>query len=88
MQILGQQNQVPSNVTLVKMFMLVALCDIDLTTKNGLELVILFFATIYLEAIVMQFLDAKHVAMIGQCHAPHTIGYGFINHPFDRGLSV
>jgi hypothetical protein len=36
----------------------------------------------------MEFLDAEHVAMIGNGHASHTIAYGFVNQPLDAGLTV
>ena len=63
---------------------------IHLASEYGLEgffALVLQFA-VYLVAVVIQFLHAEHVAVVGYGHAAHAVGYRFI-HKFLHGrLSV
>ena len=64
--------------------------DIHLTAKDRFErFQPLLFATLVDAAhIVMEFLDAEHVSMVGNGHASHTIADGFVHQSFDTGLSI
>ena len=59
--------------------------DINLTAKDGSELYlsILLEVLVNLGHIVMELLNAVHVAMIGYRHATHTVGYRFVDQVLD-----
>ena len=63
---------------------------IHLATEDGLERFqsFLFATFVHTVHIVMELLDAKHVAVIGNGHTLHAVGYSFVYQPFDARLSV
>ena len=48
----------------------------------------IFDLAVLLVDVVIKFLHAEHVAVVGQGHAPHAVGYGFVDEALDAGLSV
>ena len=88
LQILGQQDQVATDIALVDVLMAVLVGDIDLTAEDGLELLIIAPFLVQLGHIVVKFLDAEHVAVVGNGHAAHAVGYSFVDQRLDRSLSV
>ena len=88
LQILGQQNQVATDIALVDVLMAVLVGDIDLTAEDGLELLIIAAFLVQLGHIVVKFLDAEHVAVVSNGHAAHAVGYSLIDQCLDRSLSV
>ena len=83
LQVLGQQNQVISDVALVKVLVTVLLGDIYLTAEDGLEFLVITTFLVQLGDIIVKFLDAIHVAVIGYCHATHPVTYCFVNKRLD-----
>ena len=82
---------VTTQVTLVLILvLLLAVGHIHLTTEDRLEgLQSLFLpASVHLITVIEEFLDAKHVAMIGDSHAFHIVGNGFVYEFRDARLSV
>ena len=90
LQVFGQQNQVPALVILVELVEAGVVGDIDLAAEDGLEQLLAFFAAfgVNLCYIVVKFLDAEHVAMVGNGHAAHPVGDGFVDECLDRSLAV
>ena len=88
LQILGQQDQVATDIALVDVLMAVLVGDIDLTAEDGLELLIIAAFLVQLGHIVVKFLDAEHVAVVGNGHAAHAVGYSLVDQRLDRSLSV
>ena len=62
----------------------------------GLGLVGLLFKVLYgtaglavfLADVVEEFLDAEHVAVVGEGNAGHAVGHGFVDQGVDRCLAV
>ena len=89
MQVLGQQDQVVTVVALVAAVVAGFIGDIDLTAQDGLELgLALAPLLVELGYIVVQLLDAEHVAVVGQRHAAHAVGNGLVNERLDGCLPV
>ena len=63
---------------------------IHLATKDGLKRFQAIFFAILIDAnaIVMKFLDAKHIAMIRDGHALHAVGNSLVHQVLDLRLSV
>jgi len=53
---------------------------IEFTTQHRLDT--------YLFGCFVKLEGTEHVAVIGQCHGFHAIGFGFLYHVVDRGLTV
>jgi hypothetical protein len=64
--------------------------NIHLTTKDGFEWFqsFLFPAIVDSFAIIKEFLDAKHIAVVGNGHTFHAISDSFIYEFFDTRLPV
>ena len=90
--VLGQNDEVPSTLVMVLLATvgLRAAGHIHLATENRLEFRLAFGLPLLVDlvAIVKQFLDTHHVAMIGDGHAAHAVGQGFIDKFVDARLSV
>ena len=74
--------QIGDNVGTGRRFVLLFV-NLFLYLLNGTNHISILF--IY---IVVQLLDAKHVAVVGECHATHAIGDGLINNALDRSLTI
>ena len=63
---------------------------VHLTTKDGLEGLLSVGLQLLVNrvGIVEKFLDAKHVAMVGDGQAAHPVGNSFINEPLHGRLTV
>ena len=75
-------------ITLVETVMAGLVSHIDLATEDGNELLTFGAFTVQFVHVVMKLLDAEHVAMVSNCHATHSIGYGFINQRLDGCLAI
>ena len=55
-------------------------CHIHLATKDGLERLQSVFFPLFVHSVadVVKFLNAKHVAVVGDGHALHTVADGFV----------
>ena len=64
--------------------------DIHLTAKDGNEGIQSFLLTSFVDAahIVVKLLDAKHIAVVGNGHASHSVGNSLIYQAFDTRLSI
>ena len=67
-----------------------AACHVHLATEDGLERLLALFLqlAVYLVAIVVQLFHAKHIAVVGDSHAAHTVSHGLVDKLFHRRLSV
>ena len=88
LQVLGQQDQVVAIVALVDAVVTRLVGNINLAAKDGRELLALRALLVQLAHIVVKLLDAKHVAMVGDGHAAHAVGYSLVNQGLDRCLPV
>ena len=88
MQVLGQQDEVVAVVALVGVGKTGLVSDIDFAAENGFEFLIHAPFLVKFAHVVMELLNAKHVAMVGQGHAAHTIGYSLVNQVLDGCHSV
>ena len=90
LQVLGQQDQVIAVVSLVDAVMARVVGDIHLAAEDGFELFLALLTplTVHLAHIVVELLDAEHVAVVGNCHAPHAVGYSLVNHRFNGRHAV
>ena len=63
---------------------------VHLTAENGLEGLLSVGLQLLVNrvGIVEKFLDAKHVAMVGDGQAAHPVGNSFINEPLHGRLTV
>ena len=89
--ILGKQyKMIVGTVQLLAVTLLLpAGCHIDLAAYYRLEMTALLLeSVINLVAVVLELLNAHHVAVIGNGNSTHTIGYSLVNHLFDIGLAV
>ena len=67
------------------LILLSMMSNIHLTSKDRLKgfQAILFPSIVDTFAIVKEFLDAKHVTVVGDSHAFHAISNGFVNEFLD-----
>ena len=58
---------------------------IHFATEDGFEGFQPLFLASFVDAadVIVKFLDAKHIAMIGNGHAFHAVADGLVNQPFD-----
>ncbi len=89
--VLGQQNEVVVGTVqfLTVALLLAAWRHIYLTAYYRLKvLTLLLKLVIDLVAVVLELLNAHHVAVICNRNAAHTVGYGLINQLLDIGLAI
>ena len=67
-----------------------AACHVHFTAEDWLEgfLSVFFPFLVDVVAVVVQFFGTEHVSVVGECHAAHSVGDGFVDHAFDGRLSV
>lgn len=75
-------------VSLVAPVIAVMPSHINFTAEDGLEFLIFAAFLVQFADIIMEFLDSVHVAMVGNCHATHAVGYRFINQCLDGRHAV
>ena len=89
--VLGKKNKV---VVGTVQFLAVALllasgCNVDLTAYDRFEMLALLLKfVIDLVSVVLELLNAHHVAVISYGNALHTICYSLVNQLLDVGLAV
>ena len=88
LQVLGQQYQVIAFIIFVKLVIARVIGDIDFTAENGLELLVITTLLVEFCDIIVKLLDAKHIAVVSNGHAPHAIGYRLIDQRLDGCHSV
>ena len=88
LQILGKQQQVVASVILCLLIEKPALGNVHLATDDGLELLLVALAFVYLAHIVVELLYSHHVAMVGDGNTLHPVANGFVNEFFNGGLTV
>ena len=89
--VLGKQDKVVVGAVqfLAVTLLLTAWRNIDLTTYDRLEMLALLLEfVIDLVAVVLELLDAHHVAVISHRNAAHTIGYSLVYQLLNVGLAV
>ena len=89
--ILGKKNKVIVGAVqfLAVTLLLAAGSHIDLKTYDRLEmLALLLELVIDFIAVVLELLNAHHVAVISHCNAAHTISYSLVYQLLDVGLAV
>lgn len=88
--VLCKDNQVASAVILVRMFGHQLVCHIHFTAENGLEFgfSFLFKAFVDLIDIVKKLLDCKHIAVVRDGQAGHTVSNSFVDQSLNRCLAV
>ena len=83
--VLRQHNQVIAALVFLAILFLFRpiLSDIHLAAENGFEGLQAFLLPLFIDfdAIIMEFLDAEHVAVVGDGHTTHAIIDGFIDKP-------
>ena len=92
MVVFGQHNQVIAAVVahLLHLIFLSAVGHIHLAAENGLKGRQSLFLALFVHPVadVVKLFDAKHVAVVGDGHATHAIGGGFLNKFLNARLSV
>ena len=92
MLVLGQHYQVVSTQVFLAFFQhhVASACHIHLATKNGLKRFKSVFFTLFVHTVayVVKFLNAEHVAVVGNGHTLHAIADSFVYKLFDTRLSV
>ena len=82
-QVLRKHYQMIASAVILQVVpvLLSAASHIHLAATDRLERLQPFFLTFLVEllAAVKQLLNAKHVAVIGNCQAPHSVAYRFVN---------
>ena len=89
--VLGEQyKMVVGTVQFLAVALLLAAgSHIDLTTYDRLEMLTLLLKfVIDFVAVVLELLDAHHVAVVSHCNASHTISYSLVYQLLDVGLAV
>lgn len=76
-----------SGVALVYVLMEVLLGHIHLAAEDGLEGQVRILALEFVD-IVEVFLDAEHIAVVGDGQAGHAVGYGLVDKRRDGRLPV
>ena len=63
---------------------------IHLTTEDRLERLETFFFAVFIDAVanVVKFLNAEHIAMIGDGHSLHAVGNSLIHKLLDTRLTI
>ena len=92
-QVLGQHDKVPARLELFAALahVLVAVsCHVHLAAEDRLERLQPFLLPCLVDilAIIVQLLDAKHVAVVRESQAAHSVLDGFVHHALDARLSV
>ena len=92
MIVLGQHNEVIAALVYLRVTAVGFLSPrhIHLAPEDRLEFRLALVAelAVHLVAVVIEFLNAEHVAMVGDGHTPHTIGNGLVNQFRYARLSV
>ncbi len=88
LQVLGQQDEMTACVALIDMGVQVLLGHIHLAAEYGDELLAIGQAFVLFVHIIMQLLDAEHVAMVGERHAAHTVGNGLVHEGLHWCLAI
>ena len=87
LKVLGQHDKMIAAVVvhLLHHVFLAASRHIHLAAENGLERLLALFLPTLIEAahIIVEFLDAKHIAMVCDGHAAHSVGHGLVNEFLD-----
>ena len=85
-----QQNEMPAAFVYSIVFLQVkiALGAINFAAENGLKLFFFRLPFVDFIAVVEEFFDAEHVAVVGYSHAFHSIFDCFVNEFWNGGLSV
>ena len=93
LQVLCQHDEVPAGLVFLASLadvLVSAAGYIHFAAEDGLEGLQPLLLPVLVDrlAVVVQLLDAEHVAVVGECHAAHAVADGFIDHLLDGCLSV
>ena len=90
--VLGQHNEVVAALVFAAVLLLLGamLGHIHLAAEDGLEGFLARLLALFVDAdtVVVELLDAEHVAVVGDSHAPHAVGNGLVDEFRNLGLAV
>ena len=91
-EVLGKHDEVPARLVLLPLVhvFVAATRYVHLAAEDGLEGFLPFLLPFAVDGVadVVELFDAEHVAVVGESHAAHAVGYGLVHHLLDGGLTV